>query len=109
MTNVVAGTISIKGDVEAFGYILDMIMPTDDVPLWEQIHNGYAHGGGWHDFDGFSVIDEGDERKLRYPGDPDFKELARITVNDDEELSIFDYSWVLWRKKGHADKIARID
>lgn len=95
-------------NLDAFGFIPMMLSPTNMTPMWKQVDQGYAHGGGWNDFDGFEVsTDDEGKYMLTYPGDPAYHERGRIVFGD-EMLVIFDYSWVLW-VHGDEHKIARID
>lgn len=95
-------------DLSAWGMIPAFISPTCEKPMWEQVHENYSHGGGWHDFDGFEVSqDDKGHYMMQYPGDPVYHERSRITVGD-EMLVLFNYSWLLW-VNGDEQKIARID
>lgn len=112
MTDIAA--ITLRGDIVAWGLILDMLDPIDPMPLWEQIHANYAHGGGWHDFEGFEVAQgdaDGTEYVIKYAGDPAYTEVSRIQRGN-EQLVLFHHSWVLWTNGTEHDnvtKIARID
>jgi hypothetical protein len=78
-----------------------------DLPLWEQVHNCYSHGGGWNDFHGFTPSQVDGKYILSYAGDPDMHERGRIVIGD-EMLVLFPASFVLWLK-GDEHKVARID
>ena len=94
--------------IELWGFIPMMLTLHSEFPLWQQVHEGYTHGGGWNDFDGFEVTQDDDGKyMMQYPGDPAYIERDRIVVGD-EMLVLFDYSWVLW-VKGDEQKVARID
>jgi len=90
----------------AWGIIPQFISPHNTAPLWQQIHEFYAHGGGWNDFNGFTVT-AGDPYTMTYPGDPPLVEIGRISMND-QLLILFPHSWVLWTD-GTDTKVARID
>jgi len=94
-----------------WGFVPQMLNEADPMPLWEQIHNSYAHGGGWVDMPQFELIKGGanTEFVIQYPCDPKMYELGRI-VRGDEYLALFDYSFMLWFNAATGEKkIARID
>lgn len=105
---MVVKLVQLPEHFEMWGFIPHILAPNLDIPLWQQISESYAHGGGWNDFDGFDVSQD-DEGKyiIKYPGDPAHNERDRLSVGD-ETLVLFDYSWVLWTD-GKQHKIARID
>ena len=103
-----AKSISYDGDLHLMGMIPYMVTPLDPRPAVEQLHEGYAHGGGWHDFDGFKVEEKAGGFTIKYPGDPVYKERARITMRD-EKIVIFDHGWVLVVAPGKPHRIARMD
>lgn len=95
-------------DLSAWGMIPAFVSPVNDMPMWQQVHHNYMHGGGWNDFDGFEVRQDDNGRyEIEYPGDPVYFERSRITIGD-EMLVLFNYSWILW-VRGDEQKIARID
>lgn len=110
MTTRVSRLIEFQGPLSQWGLIPSMIHPNDGTPLWQQVHQGYARGGGWHDFDGFDVVQDAHGKyELHYPGDPVHTEQGRIALTDpDELLVLFPCSWVMW-VKGKEQKIARTD
>lgn len=98
-------------NAETWGFVPTMLDVDADMPLWEQVHNNYSHGGGWNDFNGFDVVqDDRQQYLIKYPGDPVYHERGRIEREQDM-LIIFDYSWVMWVDKTDPTKhkIARID
>lgn len=96
----------------AWGIIPSFI--TDGRPIGDQI--GEAYIGGWSHFDGFELL-SGDDTELgiKYPGDPEMFEVARLYVEDEghmQMLVMFPYAWVMWFPDAHDLKIwqiARID
>lgn len=100
---------TIEGGFDAWGYIPNMISD-DDRTLKQMVHDGYSHGGGWRDFEGFEIRRTSQGKYiLSYPGDPEYHERGRIERSSTgEKLVIFPYSWVLWIK-GDEQSIARID
>jgi len=98
-------------NIEALGMIPAWIDPNQEDPLWYQVHENYAHGGGWRDYDGFTVERGSGGRRyvLSHAGDPDMREIARLQTAS-EVLVMFPYSWVLWQNLDDGEtKIARID
>ena len=74
-----------------------------------QINKNYAHGGGWHDFDGFTMRDSADGAKaLHYPGDPPMAEIWRTKVRD-ETVILFQCGWVAVVQPDGTHRIAHID
>lgn len=110
------------------------LMPNDDsiqqilgaIPLWidaksgetlqQQINRNYAHGGGWNTFQGFDVrLNEENMYCIKYPGDPEYREIARGYIAHGSEIQLvvfFRHSWVMIVKfEGDTPvyDIARID
>ncbi len=76
-----------------------------------QIHEAYAHGGGWNTFDGFDVhVDwESPEKSvLLYPGDPPMRAVAYCHFRD-ELVTLFDYSWCAITQQDGTSEVARLD
>lgn len=102
---------SITGTAQLWGIIPSFINPyKTDTPMWQEVDLNYAHGGGWRDFEGFTVSQtENDTYQLEYAGDPPLPELGRITRGT-EVLAIFDHAWCLWADTESGEtKVARID
>lgn len=101
-------------NLNAFGLIPMMLNPASDEEMWKQIDRNYAHGGGWRDYDGFTVVKQDNGKyHLQHSGDPDLKEIGRIRFGS-QMIVLFDYSWVLWMSLNIdgdmvEHKIARID
>lgn len=101
-------TVTPPDHPELWGFILDMLQPESELPMWEQVDKGYRHGGGWQDFDQFDVTkNEDGTYTMTYPGDPPLQQRDNIIFGD-EMLVMFSYSWILW-VKGDEQKVARID
>jgi hypothetical protein len=75
-----------------------------------QLNEAYAHGGGWHDFQGFTLIKHGllPHYALSYPGDPPMRELARAKLRD-ETVVLFEASWVAVIQPDETFRVARMD
>lgn len=101
-------------NLHLFGMIPHMLNPASDEPMWQQIHRGYSHGGGWRDFEGFDVSKAPDNKyRLHFPGDPAYDEIGRIRFGS-QMIVLFQYDWVLWMSLNiDGDmveyKVARID
>lgn len=63
--------VAMKGNPYVMGIVPQMLSPYDPRPVVEQLNEGYAHGGGWLDFKGFTVVENEDRYELAYPGEPD--------------------------------------
>jgi hypothetical protein len=99
--------VVMTGHIGMLGIIPTLLSPWDERSMLEQLHEGYRHGGGWFPFEGFSVQQRDGMYVLQYPGDPPYKERARITMNG-ETLCVFDSAWVLVIDKGGKQHVARM-
>lgn len=82
------------GNVAALGIIPSFVSDQDKRSLRDQLHAGYAHGGGVQPFYGFDLIGEIGSLSLKYPNDPPLKQLAALVVNGGY-IAVFPYSWVV--------------
>ena len=89
------------------GFIPLMISTTSDMPMTEQLNNGYNHGGGWRPFTDFVVNDEDDT--IKYPGDPAYLPIAYAEHPSGEKVYVYEHSWVRVRKLDGTDEISRMD
>lgn len=71
----------------------------------DQLHASYAHGGGWHRFDGF-IMD--DKRRLTYPGDPPQVPMAEAKLRD-ETIILYPHGWVAIVQPNGSYEVARMD
>jgi hypothetical protein len=87
------------------------------LPLWatpeaqpsmvDQIHDNYAHGGGWTNVTSFTVDTE--TGAMQYPGDPDQWPIS-IMVGEAEVLWVYLGSWVTVMDRATGEcRTARID
>lgn len=83
-----------------------IITANDPRPLKEQIHEGYAHGGGYHPCKGFTLDFE--NLALRYPGDPPLRPLATTTINN-ERFVLFESDFCAIIQPDNAYDIIRMD
>lgn len=88
------------------GYLPQIILHSDPRPVKEQVRERYAHGGGWHPFEGFVFSPE--KLTIKYPGDPAYKALARTEVNE-ETVIVYPHAWVLVLQKDGSYEISRMD
>ena len=96
---------------EAAG-LLPLFLDRDDPrPAREQIHESYAHGGGWHEFTGFTPhIDWADPLKsyLSYPDDPPMRAIA-FALFGEELVLLFQHSWCAIVQPDLSTDVARLD
>ena len=66
---------------EAAGLLPLFLSEHCDLPAKEQFNTNYQHGGGWHPFHGFALLDRPDgSYYLQYPDDPPQEERARFVT-----------------------------
>lgn len=90
---------------EALGRLPFMLDLNNPAPAREQLDQGYAHGGGWDPFQGFTL------RKdycLIYSGDPPVKPIA-MTVLRNELVVLYEHEWVAIIQKDRSFEVARMD
>ena len=92
------------------GILPQFISNSDPRSAIEQIHENYAHGGGWYDFKGFSLdfTKPLHELTLEYPEDPPMEILAFTTLRN-EIVALFPRSWVAVIQRDGSFKIVRIN
>lgn len=96
-------------DNHAAGYLPTFLNEHDPDDAVTQLDKHYAHGGGWRDFEGFTLLqDNAGEYVIEYPGDPAFHEVSRGTLRD-ETIVLFPYGWVAVITPGKGHRIARMD
>jgi hypothetical protein len=80
---------------------------TDDAVT--QLDRNYAHGGGWHEFEGFKLVGaDTDAPELHYPGDPPTEAVARWVLRD-ERIILFDHAWVAVVQPDGSFRVSRMD
>jgi hypothetical protein len=94
------------GALALAGHIPHFFDSRDERPAKEQIHDNYAHGGGWNPFTGF--VRDRDSMALTYPGDPALFPYLMIHLGD-ERVYIYPFSWVVIEQPNGAWEVARID
>lgn len=107
----------VSGPLEAWGFIPYFLNEDSEADAVTQLSAGYAHGGGWRDFHGFTlslagggkVVGEApDDYRLSYPGDPSYKEISRINFRD-ETIVLFPHGWVAVVQLDGTYRVARMD
>ena len=74
----------------------------------QQLHEAYAHGGGWRPFPGFTLHNAQRDAFLTYPEDPDTHEISRARLRE-ELIIVFENSWVAVVQPTGAYEISRMD
>lgn len=84
------------------------------IPLWlsehnlktavEQLDAGYCYGGGWRDFHGFEMTDEG----LVYPGDRPMRLIGEARLRE-EIIRIYEMAWVAVIQPDGSFVVSRMD
>jgi hypothetical protein len=72
----------------------------------EEVNAGYAHGGGWHSFSGFSMDHAG---VMSYSGDPDQFPVAKATNSLGETIYVYENAWVAIRQEDGQYDVSRMD
>ena len=84
--------------------IPDWLSEHDPRPAKEQIHTAYAHGGGWHKMEGFTMKGT----TLLYPGDPPFKAIAVMKFRD-ETILVYEHAIFAIVQRDGSFEAARLD
>lgn len=95
----------------AAGIVPEFLDPYNALSAKAQIDQAYAHGGGWRDFDGFTVrIDWAapENSELLYPGDPPVKAKAFCFFGE-ELIVLYDYDWCSVSHPSGTCYVARLD
>ena len=92
---------------EVLGLLPEFLSPADERDVRTQLHENYAHGGGWQPFEGFELqrnlathtgsheaVEDPMAFTLQYPEDPPVRALAYTTLRD-ETIILFQWSWVV--------------
>ena len=96
----------------ALGLIPRFLLISDERPAAVQFAERYAHGGGWHPFQGFTLDHEAPsplDWSIEYPGDPRYAALAFCRLRG-EIIVLFRFSWVcVVQAESGEFEIARMD
>lgn len=94
---------------DVLGLIPEFLSACDPRPAREQLHERYAHGGGWRPFQGFALHGiEPAEMELEYPGDPRYQAMAWTQLRS-ETIILFRFAWVAIMQANGAWEVARMD
>ncbi len=94
-----------KATAEHLGLIPMFLSDDDPRPAKEQLHENYAHGGGWHPFNGFKL--QADD-SLTYPGDPPQRPIAEMVLRD-ERVVLYPHAWVAIIQPDRSYEVCRMD
>jgi len=116
-------------NMERCGFLPEFLSPLDPRGAVDQLHANYAHGGGWSDFNGFTLHgwEAGkDDRKLpqnhagdsrtrfhlTYPGEfgltETYLEVGRGFLRS-ETISLFEGEWVAVIQPDGSFRVSRMD
>lgn len=104
-------TLSPHAHPSALGILPLFLSEADPRPAATQLHEAYAHGGGWQPFKGFTLgRPEADPLTwaLEYPGDRPMEAVGFARLRD-ETVVLFEYSWVAIVAADGAWQVARMD
>ena len=91
------------------GFLPMMLDPENPNEAVDQLHDNYAHGGGWHDFEGFQFdYTDPTAPRLLYPGDPPTEAVCYWELRD-ETIILFDHAWVAVVQPDGSFRVSRMD
>lgn len=92
------------------GLLPGFIRENDPRDAVTQLHEAYAHAGGWRDFSGFTLSRDKtwDKFDLLYPGDPPMRARA-ATVHGSELVILFQHDWVAVIQRNGTYRVSRMD
>jgi hypothetical protein len=96
---------------KAAGLLPTFLDEGDPRPAQVQIHEAYAHGGGWNKFEGFDVnvdLEDPEDSLLLYPDDPPVRAVAYCRFRD-ELITLFEHSWCAITQLDGTSEVARLD
>ena len=88
------------------GAIPEWLDADDPRPAAKQIHEHYAHGGGWRPFKGAVTL--GKFYELCYPGDPPLHPRAGTKLRD-ELILFYDHAWLAIIQPDRSFEVSRVD
>jgi len=92
--------------LDRLGFVPHFLSENDPRPAREQIHDRYAHGGGWNPFGGFKL--DTSTLTLRYPGDPPLRPLAMTELRE-ERLYFYDHAILMIIQTDGSFEVSRVD
>jgi hypothetical protein len=91
------------------GQTLDAVQNGDEPTIINYLDASYRHGGGWFDFNGFTLHDwNSDHPTLRYPDDPNTEAVCYWQVGSTRVI-LFDHAWVAVAKSNKDFRVSRMD
>jgi hypothetical protein len=95
--------------IDLVGYTPEFLSEEDERDAVTQLNENYEHGGGWRQFDGFSLAYslEGNP-ELHYDDDPITEAVAQWELRD-EKIVLFDHAWVAVIQPDGSFRVARMD
>jgi hypothetical protein len=99
------------GRVDPFdlvGLTPQFLSVNDERDAVTQLDSNYRHGGGWQDFNGFTLDDDPIAPRLNYPSDPPTEAVAYWELRD-ERIILFDHAWVAVVQPDGSFRVARMD
>lgn len=92
------------------GLIPHFVDEDDPRPAKEQIHERYAHGGGWGPSKGFTLAED---LTLTFPGGEDEDDEVYqpwvVTTLHDETIAVYDCAWTVIRQPDGSFEVGRLD
>ena len=103
-------------DMNVAGFIPAWLNEEDDRSAVQQLAANYTHGGGWRNFQGFTLEKIGGGApmpkehavQLAHAGDPPTVERSRGWLRG-ELVVVFDYGWVAVIQTDNSLAVARMD
>ena len=81
----------------------------DEDRIIPYLDRSYKHGGGWHDFEHFTLHNfDSETPQLHYPGDPPTDAVCSWQVGN-TKIILFDHAWVAVAKSNEDFRVARMD
>lgn len=105
MNAILDWNVNGRRGLDLLGYIPQMVLADDPRPAREQLHERYAHGGGWQPFEGFTLRKD---RALTYPGDPPLIPVAFGQLRD-EMIYVYESGWVAIVQPDGTFEASRMD
>ena len=93
-----------KATPDHVGLIPEFMSESNPQPAKAQIHANYAHGGGWHNMEGFTMKGT----TLWYPGDPAYEAIAVMKLRD-ETILVYEYGITAIVQRDGSFEVARLD